>query len=159
MVMTAVQQPKKTPFSVRVSIFCLLVVAVVFFPTTVLFCGCMLPSFVAAIVDRHSQKTAGVTIGALNLAGTVPAWLELWRLGAGIEHAIGLLLQPRTLLVAYSAAVLGWALYFYIPPLVSGMMLRKAEKRLKDIEKRQAELQRKFGVVVTGAPPQQNNSL
>lgn len=145
---------KKTPFSVRVSIFCLLVVAVIFFPMTVLFCGCMLPSFVAAIVDRHAQKTAGITIGALNLAGTVPAWLELVRLGGGIEHSIALLLQPRTLLMAYAAAILGWALYFYIPPLVSGMMVRKAEKRLKDIEKRQAELTRKFGVAVTGAPAQ-----
>lgn len=146
--------PKKTPFSVRVSVFCLLVLAVINFPSTVLFCGCMLPAFVAAIVDRHPQKTAGVTIGALNLAGTVPAWLELWHMGAGIEQAMALLMQPRILLMAYVSAVLGWALYFYIPTLISGMLVRKAEKRLKDIEKRQAELVRKFGAAVTGAPVQ-----
>lgn len=146
--------PKKTPFSVRVSVFCLLVLAVINFPSTVLFCGCMLPAFVAAIVDRHPQKTAGVTIGALNLAGTVPAWLELWHMGAGIEQAMALLMQPRILLMAYVSAVLGWALYFYIPTLISGMLVRKAEKRLKDIEKRQAELVRKFGAAVTGAAPQ-----
>jgi len=146
--------PKKTPFSVRLAVLCLILVAVVFFPMTVLFCGCMLPSFVAAIVDRHPQKTAGITIGALNLAGTVPAWLELVRLGAGIEHAITLLLQPRILLMAYAAAALGWALYFYIPPLIAAMLVRKAEKRLKEIEKRQAELTRKFGAAVTGAEAQ-----
>jgi uncharacterized membrane protein len=146
--------PKKTPFSARLAIFCLIVVGAIFFPMTVLFCGCMLPSFVAAIVDRHAQKTAGVTIGALNLAGTVPAWLELIRKGGGIDQAIALLLQPRILLMAYAAAMLGWALYFYIPPLVAGMMVRKAEKRLKDIEKRQAELVRKFSAAVTGAEPQ-----
>lgn len=157
--MPAQNQPKKTPFSVRVSIFCLLVVAVINFPSTVLFCGCMLPAFVAAIVDRHPQKTAGVTIGALNLAGTVPAWLELWRMGAGIDHAIALLLQPRILLMAYASAMLGWALYFYVPVLISGILVRKGEKRLKDIEKRQAELVRKFGAAVTGAPPQNKTGL
>lgn len=140
----------KLPLSVRMSIFCLMVLAAVFFPTTVLFCGCMLPSFVAALVDSGRQKTAGITVGAMNLAGTVPAWLELWQMGAGIEHAIALLLQPRVLLMAYVSAALGWALYFYIPPLVSGMLVRKAEKRLKDIEKRQSELLRKFGDQVKG---------
>lgn len=121
----AAKQPSKTPFSVRVSIFCLMLAGVVFFPTTVLFYGCMLPTFVAAIVDRHPQKTAGMTIGALNLAGSVPAWLELWQRGNGIDHAIALLLQPHTLLMAYAAAVLGWGLYFYIPSLVSSVMVRK----------------------------------
>lgn len=148
------EQPnkKKLPFSVRMSFFCLMVLAAVFFPTTVLFCGCMLPSFVAALVDGGRQKTAGVTVGAMNLAGTVPAWLELWQMGAGIEHAIALLLQPRILLMAYVAAALGWALYFYIPPLISSILVRKAEKRLKDIEKRQSELLRKFGDQVKGIP-------
>ena len=144
------QKNVSKPWSVRFAIFCVLVVAMVFFPTTVLFCGCMLPAFVAALVDTQGQKTAGVTVGAMNLAGTLPAGLALWGSGGRIEHAIALLLQPQTLLVAYVAAAFGWALYFYIPPIVAGMMVRRNEKRLKDIEKRQQELVRKWGAGIAG---------
>ena len=138
------------PWSVRFAIFCVLVVAMVYFPTTVLFCGCMLPAFVAALVDTQGQRTAGMTVGAVNLAGTLPAGLALWGNGGRIEHAIALLLQPQTLLVAYVAAAFGWALYFYIPPIVAGMMVRRNEKRLKDIEKRQQDLVRKWGAGIAG---------
>ncbi|MBW7911654.1 MAG: hypothetical protein H3C49_10355 [Alphaproteobacteria bacterium] len=138
-------QPKKMPFSVRVSIFCLMVLAVIYFPTTVLFCGCMLPAFVAALVDNKADKTAGMTVGALNLAGTVPAWLELWQMGGQIEHAVALLLQPRTLLLAYAAAAFGWVIYLQVPNMVSGVLVKRGQKRLMEIEKRQQELARKWG--------------
>ena len=154
------KQPGKTPFSVRMAIFCLLVMAVFYFPTTVLFCGCMLPAFVAALVDNKPDRTAGPTVGALNLAGTVPAWLELWHMGGRIEHAIALLLQPKTLLLAYAAAAVGWMIYFHVPEIVSGMLAKRAQKRLGDIDRRQQELARKWGpqiaadIAAPPAPPQ-----
>ncbi|MDY0009526.1 MAG: hypothetical protein RBS08_07465 [Bdellovibrionales bacterium] len=135
----------KMPFSLRLSIFALLILAVVFFPSTVLFCGCMLPAFVAALVDNKPDKTAGLTVGALNFAGTVPAWLTLWSMGGKIDHAITLLLQPKTLLLAYAAAVLGWVLYFQVPGMVSGILAKRGETRLADIDRRQRELARKWG--------------
>lgn len=138
-------QPKKMPFSLRVAIFCLMVLAVVYFPTTVLFCGCMLPAFVAALVDNKPDKTAGMTVGALNLAGTVPAWLDLWSMGGRIEHAVALLLQPQTLLLAYAAAAFGWVIYLQVPGLVSGVLVKRGQKRLVDIDQRQQELLRKWG--------------
>lgn len=135
----------KMPFSLRLGIFAVLIMAVVFFPSTVLFCGCMLPAFVAALVDNKSDKTAGMTVGAMNFAGTVPAWLMLWSMGGKIDHAITLLLQPKTLLMAYAAAALGWVIYFQVPGMVSGILAKRGETRLAEIDRRQRELARKWG--------------
>lgn len=144
------EQTAKMPFSVKFAIFCIIVTAVIFFPTTVLFCGCMVPTFVAALVDNHPQKTAWITVGCMNFAGTVPAWFMLWENGQQIDHAFNLLLQASTLIIAYGAAGVGWLIYLNITPFVAGIMVMRNEKRLKDIEKRQKELIRKWGGEVSG---------
>lgn len=140
----------KISASVRAAIFCLLVLGVMYFPMTVLFCGCMLPAFVAALVDNKPDKTAGITVGAMNLAGTVPAWLELFSRGGRIEDALSMLLMPKTLLLAYGAAALGWIIYLQVPDLVSGMLVKRNQKRLGDIDRRQQELIRKWGARIAG---------
>jgi hypothetical protein len=145
--------PAKTPFSVRVSVFCLLVTAVVFFPMTALFCGCMLPAFVAALVDNKPDRTAGLTVGAMNFAGTLPAWLALWQMGGEIGHAMALLLQPKTLLLAYAAAAFGWLIYFQVPGVVSGILVKRGQRRLAEIDGRQQELLRKWGGQIAAELP------
>lgn len=141
----------KLPLSVKFALFCILVMACVFFPTTVLFCGCMIPTLVAAVVDNYPQKTAWVTVGCMNFAGTVPAWFLLWERGQRIDHAFDLLMQSSTLIIAYGAAGVGWVLYHNITPFVAGILVLRNEKRLKDIEKRQKDLISKWGQEVTGA--------
>ncbi|MBI3441793.1 MAG: hypothetical protein HY052_08365, partial [Proteobacteria bacterium] len=83
----------KTPFSVRFAIFMLLVTAVLFLPTTILFSVCLIPTLVAAIVDTQRPKTAWLTVGAMNLAGTVPSWFMLWDTGHTIPGALQLITQ------------------------------------------------------------------
>lgn len=143
----------RLPFSVRVSIFCLMVTAMLFYPTTVLLCGCMLPAFVAALVGNKPDRTAGMTVGAMNLAGTVPALLDLWEMGGRIDHALALLLQPQTLLYAYAAAACGWMIYFQVPGVVSGVLVKRGQKRLADIDRWQQELLRKWGPQIADADP------
>ncbi len=145
--MAAAEKPvkRKVPFSVKFAIFCVLVTAALFFPTTVLFCGCMVPTFVAVIVDPHPAKTAWITVGCMNFAGTIPAWFMLWSNGQRIDEAFMLLTQASTLILAYGGAAVGWVIYNNVTPLVGGLMVARNEKRLKDIEKRQKELTRKWG--------------
>jgi len=142
---------QKLPLSVKFALFIITVISVYFFPSTVLFCACMVPTFVAAIVDNHAQRTAWLTVGCMNFAGTVPAWFHLWEKGQRIDHAFDLMFQGGTLLVAYGAAAVGWILYHNITPFVAGIIVMRTEKRLKDIEKRQKELIAKWGQDVTGA--------
>ncbi|MEZ0260691.1 MAG: hypothetical protein ACAH80_06755 [Alphaproteobacteria bacterium] len=142
--------PAKLPLSLRFAIFVLMVMSAIFFPTTVLFCGCLIPSFVAALIDNHKQRTLWITVGCMNFAGTVPAWFTLWEMGHRIADAFYLLSQPKTLAMAYTGAAIGWVIYYNITPFVARLMILKSEKRLKDIEKRQKELTRKWGAEVTG---------
>lgn len=119
----------------------MLVTAALFLPTTLLFCGCLVPTVVAFIIDPHPQKTAWVTVGCMNFAGTVPAWMLLIGNGASsgnhIDQAMSILMQASTIIMAYGGAAAGWLIFNNVTPLVSGLMVMKNEKRLKDIDKRQ----------------------
>lgn len=137
------------PAAVRFSIFCILVTAVVFLPATIVFIVCMLPTFVAAVVERQPQKTAWLTVGAMNLAGTVPAWFKLWEAGRGIDIALELVSTPSVWIVAYAAAGIGWIIYHNVTPAVAGVMVKRNEKRLAEIDARQKELIKKWGEAVT----------
>jgi hypothetical protein len=145
-------ESKKSKLSgtLATALFCLAVLGVMYFPLTVLFCGCMLPAFVAALVDNKPDRTAGVTVGTMNLAGTVPAWLELFSRGGQVEDAVAMLLMPQTLLVAYVAAAIGWMFYLQVPVLVSGVMVKRNQRRLVEIDRRQQELVRKWGTRIAG---------
>lgn len=139
------------PAAVRFSIFCILVTSLVFLPATIVFIVCMLPTFVAAVVERQPQKTAWLTVGAMNLAGMVPAWFKLWESGHSIEAALALVATPSVWLVAYAAAGIGWVIYHNVTPAVAGVMVKRNEKRLADIDARQKELIKKWGETVTKA--------
>ena len=145
------RKKSKLPLSVKFALICVLATALIFFPTTILFIGCMVPTFVATIVDNHQQKTAWLTVGCMNFAGTVPAWFLLWEKGHRLDQSFDLLLQSSTLIVAYGAAGVGWILYYNITPFIAGILALRAEKRLKDIDKRQKGLIAKWGQGVTGA--------
>lgn len=144
------QKPKKKkmPFAAKFSIFLILTIMLVFFPSTVLFCGCMIPTFVAGLIDNQPQKTAWITVGAMNFAGTVPAWFTLWDTGHTLANALLLIMQPKILVIAYGGAGIGWFLYYNITPLVAAGIAMRSEKRLKDIDKRQKELVRRWGQAV-----------
>ena len=142
---TEKKKKKSMPFQVKFAIFCVLVAAVIFLPSTLVFLSCMVPTIVASIIDRNPQRTLWITIGALNLAGTVPAVFGLWEKGHHLDNAISTVTDPTNLLIAYGAAGVGWLVYQNITPFVAAIMVRKNEIRLKEIEKRQKELVRKWG--------------
>lgn len=143
------QEKTGRPLSFKFAVFSLIVLGIIFTPTTVLLCGCLLPTYIAALVDQTENKIAGITVGMMNLSTSIPALLTLWRGHNGIHEAVQLLLTPETIIFSYSGAAAGWGLYYYVPPLIAAVLRRKSERRLKDIEKRQMELVRKWGEEVS----------
>ncbi len=135
----------KTSFSTRFAFFVVLVAAVIFRSFTLVFFVCMIPTVVAAIVDNHPRKTAWLTIGAMNMAGTVPVWCALMDRGQTLHAAFQLVLQPEMLLLSYGGAFVGWMIYNKITPLVAKVVQAKNERRLKDIARRQEALVKKWG--------------
>jgi hypothetical protein len=143
--MMADAKKKKTPFAFKMLIVMMIVLAGIFLPTTIVMAVCLLPSFVAAMIDRQPQKTAWLTVGAMNLAGAMPAWLMLWEKGHKIMDAVQVITAPVPLIIAYGGAAAGWMVYHNVTPFVASIVVGKNERRLKDIEKRQKELIRKWG--------------
>ena len=138
-----------TPLSVRFAFFVSMVAAVVFLPTTIVLAVCMIPTMVAMMVDSQTEKTAGMTVGAMNFVGTVPVWFSLWDAGHTIPAALQIALQPMTIMLSYGAAAVGWLLYNNIPSFVASLIVSKNERRLRDIDRRQRELLKKWGKDVT----------
>jgi hypothetical protein len=77
-------------------------------PLCVLLLTGMVPSVVAALVDRDTRRylTAAVTI--TNLAGLVLPGLALLKLGMSLTSAQAVLIDPRNWLIMYGAAGIGW---------------------------------------------------
>ena len=136
---------KKTAFRVRFAYFMLFVTALVFLPSTIVFSVCMVPTLVAAIIDNNPQRTAWLTIGAMNLAGTVPVWFNLWDAGHTPQAAFQLVTQPTTILISYGGACVGWLIYTNITPFIAAIVLNKNERRVKEIHKQQQAMVKKWG--------------
>ena len=129
---------------VVVSLF-LLPAGVLFLPTTLLLAVGLIPTFVALIVDRAPEKYAAITVGPMNLCGVLPAALELWQGSHTVEHALRLITDPLTLLVACSAAGVGWLVFYAVPPLVAGIIVAHHEQEIKRAREHQDKLNAEWG--------------
>ncbi len=133
--------------------FALLLVAAL--PTALMLTLALLPAFVAMITDRSPMRSATISIGALNLAGTWPFLLKLWTTGHTVVNAMQIVLDPTVWLVIYAAAGVGWLLYVSFPALVSACMAIFAGRRLAQLRAQQQQLVEEWGpeVATNPAPP------
>jgi hypothetical protein len=129
------------------------VVAMLFLSTTIFLAIAMLPTFVAVLADRTRHKYKAITVGAMNLAGCAPFLLSLWMHGNGVPAAIGLVTNPQTIIVAWLAAAVGYLIDWSMSGIVATVMVQRSAGRLREIQKRQAELAERWGEEVTGDIP------
>jgi hypothetical protein len=119
-------------------------------PTSILFGVGMIPTIVAYIVDRDPEKSAPITVGGVNFCGCMPFAIDLWK----HQHTIGavakLLGDPLSWLTMYGAAAVGWGLYYGIPPVVAGMEVSRAEKRVEVLKQKKVALVQEWGPDVAG---------
>ena len=129
----------------------MIIAAVVFLPSTVLLAVGLLPTVVAGIIDRSKEKTRSITVGCMNFTGCCPYWLDLLTIhGHSMNGTVQLITEPKNIVVMYSAALLGYLIDWSMSGMVSSVMIQRAERRLKNIEKEQKELVRRWGRGVTG---------
>lgn len=126
------------------------VTAMVFMSSTVLLFFAMLPTVAAAVSDRVRGETRMLTVGAMNLAGTTPFLLELWSSGHNLDNAFNIIGNPRTIIVIYCAAAIGWLIDWAMSGMVATIMVQRGAGRLKDIQVKQAALVNRWGKEVTG---------
>ena len=129
------------------------ITAVVFMPTTIMLFLGMLPTLVAGLVDRSGRGTKALTVGSMNLAGCTPFLLDLWTTGHTAENALSIISDPRTVIVIYCAAGIGYLIDWAMSGIVATIMIQRSGFRLKEIKRRQAELVERWGQEVTGTLP------
>jgi hypothetical protein len=143
-------EARKAARARKVLIFSAMVTGVVFLQASIVLAVCLIPTLVAALVDRQEPRTAWVTVGATNLAAALPAVFSLFETGGSVHDAIQVVTKPSVLIVAYSGAGLGWLIYNNVTPMVAGVVAGRNERRLKEIDKRLKEIVRKWGEDVVG---------
>lgn len=120
--------------------------------STIMIVG-MIPTIVAGIVDRTEGRIRTITIGAMNFAGCAPFMFEIFQRGNDMAMAINYIVQPRTIVVMYFAAGMGYLIDWAMTGIVSSVMVQKTKRRLKDVQKQQKELTERWGHEVTGTVP------
>jgi hypothetical protein len=134
----------------KLSSIVMILAALVFFPTTLLLAAGMLPTLVAAIVERDNSRAAPLTVGPANLCGVMPFLLPLWLKDHSLAAVTDLLRDPVTWLVMYGAAAAGWVIYYGVPPLVASLVMARIQARINDLETANEELIEQWGRAVAG---------
>lgn len=128
----------------------ILLAALAAMPTTIVLFFGLLPTVVAFVVDRTKTKTRVLTVGAMNIAGCAPFVLRLWATDHSLDNAFVIITDPRTIIVMYCAAGVGYILDWTVSGLIGTLMVSKATHRREIIKKRQAEMVERWGREVTG---------
>jgi hypothetical protein len=134
----------------RLTLSVVVIAAALFLPTSMLLAIGMLPTAVMFVVDRTREKMRVLTVGAMNLAGCMPFVMDLWQHDHTIHTSLSYVSQPRTIVVMYFAAAIGYMIEWIVTALVASMAVQKAKARITAIEKRHAELQARWGNEVDG---------
>jgi len=137
-------------FGMQVLLIIMALASVLFLPLTVMLVIGMAPTIVLLLVNWKRKKSKVVTVGALNMAGCSPYAFKLWTSGMDFSNSMYITLDPNTILVMYGAALVGYIVDWALSGIVAGVMLERAKARLKSIDKRQAELEERWGKKVTG---------
>lgn len=155
MATSAKKRKRKKSFGWKGQIFmiCALLVSVMFASVAVILVVGMIPTIVAAIVDRSEGRMRALTIGAMNFAGCIPFMLDIFKKGNSIETSIAYMLEPSTIVVIYFAAAMGYLIDWAMTGIVSSVLVQKTRNRLRDIQKDQKDLTERWGMEVTGTIP------
>ena len=105
----------------------------------------MLPTLVALIVDRTSQKYAVFCVGGMNFSGVFPFLLDLWSGEHTVGSAMEILTDPFSLFLMYGAAGFGWMIFIAVPPTVGAFLTVMAQHRVIQLRRDQEELIEEWG--------------
>ncbi len=114
-------------------------------PTVIVLAVALVPTGVAFIMERGKGYYGGLTVGAMNLAGTSPYLADLWTQGHTVATATGIITNVFAWLMFYGAALFGWAIYSTTPAMVSAFITMTSGNRITALRTTQRELVQKWG--------------
>ena len=120
-------------------------VVIISLPTVLLVFFGMMPTLVAAIIDRSPQRYSTFCVGGMNLSGVFPYLLDLWAGAADIAAASEIFTNVFALMLMYSAAGFGWMIYLALPPVVVSLLQVMAQRRAAQCRELQNDLIEEWG--------------
>lgn len=148
---------KKTKLKINVKALFLLLLLIIFsilyLHSTILFVLGMLPTLVAFFVDKQVGKNKTFTIGSLNFAACFYYLTKVWSHAQPMEMAIDFITNPKTYVVIYSAAALGYLINYITTIIVASVLKQKSLIRLEKLEKAKKQLEERWGEKVNGDKP------
>jgi hypothetical protein len=126
------------------------VLVVTALPVCVLLLAGMLPSLVAALVDRHPRRYLTIAVAIINLAGLVIPGLTLVKLGMSLAGVQQVLMDPRNWLIMYGAAGTGWVVNAAMLTLARIILGIRDEREERHLHKQAEQLVQEWGSEVGG---------
>lgn len=112
----------------------------VLLPTCLLMLVLMLPTMVAFIVDGTPGRKFMITVGMMNLAGTVPAVVDLWGQGQSFQASFEGMSNVFAWAGALTASAVGWLIYWVMPPIVSNYQGIASRAQVLSLRSKQKKL-------------------
>ncbi len=128
----------------------MLPVIVVLLPSCIVLVVNMAPTIVAYVIDKSREKNLAITVGLLNICGTLPALAALWQQGQSYDAALSIIASPFHWLMAYGAAAIGWVIYLGLPPVLGHYYGTTSNARLHNHQRKQQILVENWGEEVRG---------
>ncbi|MCB1538500.1 MAG: hypothetical protein H6865_00240 [Rhodospirillales bacterium] len=129
--------------------------AVLFAASTIILVAGMMPTLAANLVDKSRQKSRAISVGMMNFAGCLPFLLELW-MGTqpnSLDAAVGIIMQPKTVIIIYIMAAAGYAIESTVTGMVATLKQQQAQARLREIDRQLKALVERWDYYVDGSVP------
>jgi len=148
--MAKIKKPpaKANTLQILTALLVLIMLGIAFSGAAIFLLICLIPTYIALFTDRQTPRTLGLTVGAANLAGTVPNFLTVLEMNNHPAQALSFALQPSTLAMAYAGAGIGWLIYLAVTRFVALVIVSKAEMRIQKLAKREQVLVERWGAEI-----------
>jgi hypothetical protein len=121
-------------------------------PTLSVLALAMLPTLGAYAAERSQERHLVMTVGLMNLCGSLPAVVKLWSLGQSFGSVGSVIHDVYAWLIAYGAAGCGWLIYLITPPVVAAYYRVASEARVQILKYSQRDLVELWGPEVAEGP-------
>lgn len=128
----------------------LLPAAILMLPLTLVLIASLAPTMVARVIDSTERSFMTITIGCMNLVGSLYFVDQLWSSGAELENVLYILRDPIGWAAALAGAGCGWLLFLALPPLMARTAQAQTALRLRRLRKDQEQLVAEWGPEVAG---------
>ena len=120
-------------------------VAGLLLPTLIVLALAMLPTLGAHVAERSRERHLVMTVGLMNLCGSLPAVVKLWSLGQSFASIGPVIHDVFAWLIAYGAAGCGWLIYLITSPVVGAYFRVSSETRVRMLTHSQRNLVENWG--------------